>query len=241
LCEIGTCAHAATFARATAMIEDARGIWWGSLQRSFSMNYRALALTIATMSFAHVTAADAGSIYVAPGGVYIGGGPVYVIPNGHGNGVVDPTIGLGAGIGLGAAIAEPTVVAPGIGIEPTYYGGYGYNGYYNGGYGYGYGNGYYNGGYGHGYGNGYYNGGYGHGYGNGYYNGGYYNGGGYEEPAAVLSAYGRARPIEPPTTAHGRARVQPVQLPPRPPAAIPTRRGGECIATRGLLGRMYCN
>jgi hypothetical protein len=57
----------------------------------------------------------------------------------------------------------------------------------------------------------------------------------------VLSAYGRAQPTEPAPRAYGRARIQPVQLPPRPPAAIPVRRGGECIATRGLLGRMYCN
>jgi hypothetical protein len=28
----------------------------------------------------HVASADAQSVYVAPGGVYVGGGPVYVIP-----------------------------------------------------------------------------------------------------------------------------------------------------------------
>jgi hypothetical protein len=44
------------------------------------MNYRSLALAIAALSSSHITTADAQSVYVAPGGVYIGGGPVYVVP-----------------------------------------------------------------------------------------------------------------------------------------------------------------
>jgi hypothetical protein len=133
------------------------------------MNYRLLALAIAALSSAHITTAAAQSVYVAPGGVYIGGGPVYVIPapsNGNGT-YVEPTA---YGYGVPEPYLEPTVVAPGAGYVAAPYGLNG-NGYGNG---YGYG--------GYGYGNGY-------GYRNGY---GpppptYYNG----DP--VLSAYGRAR------------------------------------------------
>src|SRR5215510_9518660 len=84
-------------------------------KRSFSMNYRLLALAIAALSSAHITAAAAQSVYVAPGAVYIGGGPVYVNP------------------------------APSNGYGNAYYSnGYGYgNAYYGNGYGYGYGNAYY--------------------------------------------------------------------------------------------------
>ena len=54
------------------------------------MNYRSLALAIAALSSTHITTAAGQSVYVAPGGVYIGGGPVYVIPapsNGNGTSV----------------------------------------------------------------------------------------------------------------------------------------------------------
>ncbi len=44
------------------------------------MRYRSLALAVAAFSSLHVASADAQSVYVAPGGVYIGAGPVYVIP-----------------------------------------------------------------------------------------------------------------------------------------------------------------
>ncbi len=44
------------------------------------MSYRSLALAVAAFSSMHVASADAQSVYVAPGGVYVGGGPVYVIP-----------------------------------------------------------------------------------------------------------------------------------------------------------------
>src|SRR5215475_8490275 len=87
---IGTCRGAATFARVTVIGDDRHRVWWGSRYRSFSMNYRLLALAIAALSSAHITTAAAQSVYVAPGAVYIGGGPVYVIPtpsygNGYGN------------------------------------------------------------------------------------------------------------------------------------------------------------
>ena len=135
------------------------------------MNYRLLALAIAALSSAHITTAAAQSVYVAPGGVYIGGGPVYVIPapsNGNGT-YVEPTA-YGYGVPEPTPYLAPTVVAPGVGYVAAPYGLNG-NGYGNG---YGYG---------------------GYGYGNGY---GYRNGYGPPPPAyyngdPVLSAYGRAR------------------------------------------------
>ena len=88
------------------------------------MNYRSLALAIASLSFAQIATADAQSVYVAPGGVYIGGGPVYVLPgNGNGNGgYVEPTLGGG-------------VLGPTPYLAPTAVYGNG-GGYYNGGGGY---------------------------------------------------------------------------------------------------------
>ncbi len=99
------------------------------------MNYRLLALAIAGLSFAQIATADAQSVYVAPGGVYIGGGPVYVLPgNGNGNGgYVEPT--LGGVVGATPYLAPTAVYGNGGG----YYNGNG-GGYYNGN-----GNGYYNG------------------------------------------------------------------------------------------------
>ncbi len=81
------------------------------------MNYRLLALAIAALSSAHITTAAAQSVYVAPGGVYIGGGPVYVIPapsNGNGT-YVEPTYGYGYGVQEPTPYLAPTVVAPGAG------------------------------------------------------------------------------------------------------------------------------
>ena len=43
------------------------------------MSYRSLAFAVAAFSLP-VAGADAQSVYVAPGGVYIGAGPVYVTP-----------------------------------------------------------------------------------------------------------------------------------------------------------------
>jgi hypothetical protein len=105
------------------------------------MNYRSLALAIAVLSSAHITTAAAQSVYVAPGGVYIGGGPVYVIPapnNGNGT-YVEPTYGNGYGLPGPAPYLAPTVVAPGPDyvVAPPY--GLNGNGY---GYGNSYGNGY---------------------------------------------------------------------------------------------------
>jgi hypothetical protein len=84
------------------------------------MNYRLLALAIAALSSAHITTAAAQSVYVAPGGVYIGGGPVYVIPapsngNGYGN-----AYGYGNGYGPPppAFVMTTGVGARGVGVRP---------------------------------------------------------------------------------------------------------------------------
>jgi hypothetical protein len=132
------------------------------------MNFRSLAFAIAALSSAHITAAAAQSVYVAPGGVYIGGGPVYVIPapsNGNGT-YVEPTYGYG--VPGPAPYVAPTVVAPGPGhvvAAP-----YGLNG------------------------NGH---GIGYGYRYGYVNGNYGRPRAYHNGDPVLSAYGRARLSDP--------------------------------------------
>src|SRR5262245_13875368 len=98
------------------------------------MNYRLLALTIGALSSADITTAAAQSVYVAPGGVFIGGGPVYVIPPpSYGNGAY---VESGYGYGYGYGVPEPTpylaapVVAPGPGYVAALYGPNGYgNGY----------------------------------------------------------------------------------------------------------------
>jgi hypothetical protein len=104
------------------------------------MNYRSLALAIAALSSAYITTAAAQSVYVAPGGVYIGGGPVYVIPapsNGNGT-YVEPTA-YGYGVPEPTPYLAPTVVAPGVGYVAAAAYGLNGNGYGNG---YGYRNGY---------------------------------------------------------------------------------------------------
>src|ERR1700737_3261225 len=106
------------------------------------MSYRSLALAAAVgaLSSMHIGSATAQSVYVAPGGVYIGAGagPVYVTPAAPTNGAaayVEP----GYGHGYGAAAYEE----PGYGygaaayVEPGY--GYGPGPYVEPRYGYGYG------------------------------------------------------------------------------------------------------
>jgi len=59
---------------------------------------------------------------VAPGGVYIGGGPVYVIPapsNGNGT-YVEPTA-YGYGVPEPTPYLAPTVVAPGAGYVAAFW------------------------------------------------------------------------------------------------------------------------
>jgi hypothetical protein len=77
------------------------------------MTYRSLALAVAAFSSLHVASADAQSIYVAPGGVYVGGGPVYVIPA--------PNNGAGPYVApsYGYEYAPPAVAAPPAVVAPT--------------------------------------------------------------------------------------------------------------------------
>ena len=79
------------------------------------MSVRSLAIAVATVSLMHIGNANAQSVYVAPGGVYIGGGPVYVIPapNNAPAAYLAPPYGYG----------PPAAVAPAPPIEaPTLYG-----------------------------------------------------------------------------------------------------------------------
>ena len=57
----------------------------------------------------HVASADAQSVYVAPGGVYVGGGPVYLIPapNNGAPPYVAPTYGYAPGSPYGTSYAAP--------------------------------------------------------------------------------------------------------------------------------------
>ena len=76
------------------------------------MSYRSLVLAVAALSSMHVTNADAQSVYVAPGGVYVGSGPVYVIPapNNGAPPYVAPTYGYGPP--APALVAPTTVYGP---------------------------------------------------------------------------------------------------------------------------------
>jgi hypothetical protein len=106
------------------------------------MNYRSLLLAIAALSLAHITTAAAQSVYVAPGGIYIGAGagPVYVTPPAPTNGAaayVAPGYGYGT-----TAYVEPSYgygYGPAAYVEPSYGYGYGPAAYVEPSYGYGYG------------------------------------------------------------------------------------------------------
>ena len=85
------------------------------------MGHRSLAFAIAALSSFHVASADAQSVYVAPGGVYIGGGPVYVTPAPGPAPYVAPTYGYGyappAVVPPAPAVVAPTasIYAPNVG------------------------------------------------------------------------------------------------------------------------------
>ena len=89
------------------------------------MSYRSLVLAVAALSSMHVTNAEAQSVYVAPGGVYVGSGPVYVIPapNNGAPPYVAPTYGYEYGppavMAPGPAVVAPTTV---YGPNGGYYG-----------------------------------------------------------------------------------------------------------------------
>jgi len=110
------------------------------------MSYRplALAVAVAALSSMHISSAAAQSVYVAPGGVYIGAGagPVYVTPPAPTNGAA-AYVGPGYGNGYGtAAYVEPGYddgYGPAAYVEPSYGYGYGPTAYVEPSYGYGYG------------------------------------------------------------------------------------------------------
>jgi|SRR5215470_4319701 len=86
------------------------------------MSYRSVALAVAALSSFPVASADAQSVYVAPGGVYIGGGPVYVTP--APNIAPGPYVAPSYGYEYGppAPVAPPALVAPTVVYGPN--GGY---------------------------------------------------------------------------------------------------------------------
>src|ERR1700730_1985961 len=109
------------------------------------MSYRSLAFALAgaTLLSLHVGSAAAQSVYVAPGGIYIGAGagPVYVTPPAPTNGAA-AYIGPGYGYDDPAAYVEPSYrygYGPGPYVEPRYGYGYGSGAYVAPRYGYGYG------------------------------------------------------------------------------------------------------
>jgi len=85
------------------------------------MGHRSLMLAVAAIASICATGANAQSVYVAPGGVYIGGGPVYVTPAPTPYAAptygpapyAAPTYGYGHGYGPPAvAVPAPAIVAP---------------------------------------------------------------------------------------------------------------------------------
>jgi len=108
------------------------------------MSYRLLALAVTaltSMTASSAISGEAPSVYVAPGGVYIGAGPVYVVPAPNGNGHYTTPSYYGHDYAPPAAV-PPAVVAPTTIYGPNgnghYYGPngnghyYGPNGPYNG-------------------------------------------------------------------------------------------------------------
>jgi hypothetical protein len=108
------------------------------------MSYRPLVLAavVAALSSMRIASADAQSVYVAPGGVYVapGAGPVYVAPPVPTNGAaayVEPGYGHGYGTAAYVEPADDYGYGPDPYVEPRY--GYGPGPYVAPRYGYGYG------------------------------------------------------------------------------------------------------
>jgi hypothetical protein len=123
------------------------------------MSYRPLAVAAAVtaLSVMHITSTAAQSVYVAPGGVYIGAGagPVYLTPGAPTNGAA-AYVAPGYDYGYGAAAYQEPSYGYGYGaaayVEPRCDCGYGAAAYQEPSYGYGYGAAYVAPRYGYGYG-----------------------------------------------------------------------------------------
>ena len=83
------------------------------------MDHRSLVLAITAFASVYATNANAQSVYVAPGGVYIGGGPVFVTPAPAP--YAAPAYGYGYGP-PGVVAPAPAIVAPTAAYGPD--GGY---------------------------------------------------------------------------------------------------------------------
>jgi hypothetical protein len=216
----------------------------GAHLRSVSMSYRPLAIAaaVAALSSMHIASAAAQSVYVAPGGVYIGAGagPIYVTPPAPLNGSTAYVEPYAEGYGTAAYVG------------PGYDYGYGPRGYVAAGYGDQYGPGpYVAPGYGYGprpyvaprYGYGYgpgpvaprYDYGYGHGPGHGYRSGpgpyvapryGYRSGPGPYVAPRYGYGYGPAAPVR--RHYNGPPAAYAAAVPPRPHVAMPYR-AGRCV------------
>jgi len=75
------------------------------------MSVRSLAIAVSAVSLMPVGNVNAQSVYVAPGGVYIGGGPVYVIPAPNNGPTAYPAPPYGYGPPA-AVVPAPTIAAP---------------------------------------------------------------------------------------------------------------------------------
>lgn len=89
------------------------------------MSIRSLAILVITFSSVSIPAAHAQTVYVAPGGVYVGAGPVYVTPAPNVPYVAPPYAppAYVAPPAVAPTYVAPTVVAPGpaYGVPATVY------------------------------------------------------------------------------------------------------------------------
>jgi hypothetical protein len=88
--------------------------------KEFTMRYRSVAMSVAALSLAQISVADAQSVYVAPGGVYIANGNVYVAPAPAPYGPLAPGVAAPASVYVAPGNGAPVAVyaAPPAGYGP---------------------------------------------------------------------------------------------------------------------------